>query len=123
MKQVPTETQAARLHAVLTALSERGQAVGLLSHVDLPERLREWPVTWFERPEVESAWRWRHLSGAPAGWVDALSDDARAMRALLEDFAQSLPDKSMGAPFIVKEWCANMQGLKQFKQLAELLSL
>ncbi len=123
LKTVPTEVQAACLDAALMTLSERGQAVGVFSHVSLPRLLEKWPVTWFDRPEVESIWRWRHLSGAPAGWVDTLPDDTKAMRVLLEDFAQSLPDESVGAPFIVKDGCANMRGLKQFKQLAELLGL
>ncbi len=123
LKVVPDVEQTARLNEALTEITDRGQAVGLFSHVPLPDALMRWPVTWFDRPEAVTAWRWRHLSGEPAGWLDALPADGRTQRAELEAFAASLPDEKRGAPFIVREGCANMAQLKQFKQLAELMGL
>ncbi|WP_294945521.1 hypothetical protein [Sulfurivirga sp.] len=113
----------AALERVLNALAERGQQVGLASHVDLPDMLAEWPVTWFDRPEMEAQWRWRHLSGAPLGWAVTVPETAAEQRALLEDFSTSLPTGVEGAPFIVRDGCANMSALKQFKQLVELMGL
>ncbi len=117
------EGATARLHETLQQLTERGQQVGLASHVDLPDTLMQWPVTWFDRPDVPADWRWRHLSGAPLGWAVSVPDDATEQRTLLEDFSASLPTGVEGAPFIVRDGCANMSTLKQFKQLAELMGL
>ncbi|HID01556.1 MAG TPA: hypothetical protein EYP05_09580 [Piscirickettsiaceae bacterium] len=122
-KAAPDDSQAARLHEVLTEIAARGQAVGLFSHEPLPDELLQWPVTWFDRADGRGQWRWRQLSGAPAGWLDALPAEARAQRQILEAFAASLPQDRNGAPFIVKQGCANMQALTQFKRLTELLGL
>lgn len=123
VKTTPDDAEAARLNDALERMAERGQAVGLFSHVPLPDVLMKWPVTWFGCPAVDAKWRWEHLSGEPAGWADTLPTDARAQRQILESFAASLPQEIEGAPFIVKTGCDNMQQLKAFKQLCELLGL
>jgi len=103
------------LPAQLGVLADGDGALDLPAHVAVTRRGAESAST--------EGWRWQDLCGDPLGYVEALPQDAKAQRTLLEDFAASLPDKNHGAPFIVAGGCANIGQLKQFKQLAELLGL
>ena len=105
----------ATLPAQLGVLAQGGAALELPQSVAVTRRGTE--------SGSAEGWRWRDLSGDPLGYVAALPQEAKAQRALLEDFAASLPDKNQGAPFIVAGGCANIGQLKQFKQLTELLGL
>ncbi len=121
VKAALDEAQAANLHQALSMLHARGQSVGIASHVALPALLSQWPVTWFDRPEVQSQWCWHHLSGAPMGWLSEWPQDMQGMRQMLEAFVASLPEKDTGIPFVVRNGCDNIQKLKALKQLVELL--
>lgn len=73
----------------------------------------------------EHTWSWNNgsgfLFGAPLGWVENLSEDAKEQRALLENFVKSLGDKKTAQPFFVGGESIKMAHLKQFQTLAELL--
>ena len=120
------EEEVALAQWILTRLQENGMATGMLSHVALPPQLHDvTAVTWLDAPEAapKTGWCWHNLQGAPLGWVTQLPDDVRDQRVLLEDFARHLPEGTTGAPFIVRDGCANMDRMTAFKQLAEWLGL
>lgn len=121
IKTALEDKQAEKLYRLLNALHDRGQAVGLASHVAVPDALEQWPITWFDRSELAASWRWQHLSGTPLGWLATMPEDLGEARELLASFAASLPENMTGAPFILRNGCDNMQKLMQLKQLLELM--
>lgn len=112
------------LQAGLAQLAEALPAqLGVLAIEPLPCALSPSVAVTHVGAQDTAGWHWRDLSGAPLGFVETLPQDLKAQRALLEDFAASLPGKNAGAPFIVGQGCANIPQLKHFKQLVELLGL
>ncbi len=120
----PSETDAAALYAGLEGLAETIAAeLGVLALDAAAPALPSGVAVTCRGTVPAVGWHWQDLSGVPVGYVDALPQDLKAQRALLESFADALPDKNSGAPFIVGGGCANIAQLKQFKQLVELLGL
>lgn len=91
----------------------------------LPTELSALNVTYCSAQVVEDGWCWQHedqmLSGAPLGWVDSLSSEGKEQVELLKSFMGSLPENTLGAPFIVASNPIEIQQVLNLKTVGELL--
>lgn len=82
-------------------------------------------VTRVSRGLELAGWHWRNdgwvISGAPAGWLADMPSDMKLLRACVQNFVSSLPDKKTGYGFFVGGESIKIGQIQNLKTLAELM--